>query len=162
MISKVYDLDDSSFQQLVLNSTSYTSICRAIGLSPYGSNGRTQIKKRCNELGISTEHITGKITRSSDFYSHPKYTLDEILVENSSYSNRAKLKERLLRQNRLDYKCAICGNTGLWLNKELSLQLDHINGINNDNRIENLRFLCPNCHSQTQTFSGRNKKTTSC
>ena len=53
-----------------------------------------------------------------------------------------------------EYKCEICGISE-WQGKELSLQLDHINGINNDNRIENLRLLCPNCHSQTETFSGR-------
>lgn len=83
--------------------------------------------------------------------------MEEILVENSTYLNRAKLKERLVRDNLLKYECSVCGNTGEWNNKFLSLQLDHINGINNDNRIENLRFLCPNCHSQTDTFSGKNK-----
>ena len=82
--------------------------------------------------------------------------MEEILVENSSYTNRTRLKERLIKEKLLEYKCSICQNNGIWLNKELTLQLDHINGINNDNRIENLRFLCPNCHSQTDTYSGKN------
>ena len=157
MISKVYQIDEKTFQKIVKNSTSYTSICKKIGLSPYGSNGRNQIKKRCAQLNISTDHITGKVERINKG-EHQKYSLDEILIENSTYTNRARLKIRLINENRLEYKCAICGNTGMWNNKELVLQLDHINGINNDNRIENLRFLCPNCHSQTNTFSGKNNK----
>lgn len=55
----------------------------------------------------------------------------------------------------MEYRCSICGNTGEWNSKKLVLQLDHINGIHNDNRIENLRLLCPNCHSQTDTFCGK-------
>ena len=58
----------------------------------------------------------------------------------------------------LEYKCSICGNNGVYMEKPLTLQLDHINGVNNDNRLENLRFLCPNCHSQTETFSGKKLK----
>ena len=69
----------------------------------------------------------------------------------------AHLKERLVKEKYLEYKCAECGITE-WNGKPLSLHLDHINGINNDHRIENLRFLCPNCHSQTNTYAGKNKK----
>ena len=53
--------------------------------------------------------------------------------------------------------CANCGNIGEWNGQSLTLQIDHINGINNDNRKENLRWLCPNCHSQTSTYTGKNK-----
>jgi 5-methylcytosine-specific restriction endonuclease McrA len=87
-----------------------------------------------------------------------RYDLKDILIENSTYANISRLKERLLQENKLEYKCAICGNNGRWLDKPLSLQLDHINGNHMDHRLENLRFLCPNCHAQTDTFSGKNKK----
>ena len=53
------------------------------------------------------------------------------------------------------FRCALCGNEGEWCGQPLTLQLDHVNGRYDDNRLENLRWLCPNCHSQTPTFAGR-------
>lgn len=83
--------------------------------------------------------------------------LEEVLVENSTY-HRGCLKRRLINEGVLENKCDICGLLPKWNNKLLVMVIDHINGINNDNRIENLRLLCPNCNSQTDTFSGRNTK----
>lgn len=83
--------------------------------------------------------------------------LDKILVKESTYLNTTTLKERLLKEGKLIYNCAIC-NINDWLNKKLSLQLDHINGDRYDNRLENLRLLCPNCHSQSDTYAGKNKR----
>lgn len=91
-------------------------------------------------------------------FNNIKYKSDEIFVKDSTYTNTKCLKEKLVRENKIEYKCSICENEGKWKNKELKLQLDHINGVNNDNRVENLRFLCPNCHSQTSTFCSKNKK----
>jgi 5-methylcytosine-specific restriction endonuclease McrA len=64
---------------------------------------------------------------------------------------------RVLKENVIKYQCAECGMFDKWNGKKIILQLDHINGVNNDNRVENLRFLCPNCHSQTKTYSGKNR-----
>ena len=80
----------------------------------------------------------------------------EIFIENSDYS-RSSLKKRIIRDYLIEYKCSGCG-LDKWNNKYISLHLEHINGINNDNRIENLTLLCPNCHSQTDTFSGKKNK----
>ncbi len=85
------------------------------------------------------------------------FSNDDILVENSSYP-RHRLKERLINQNLLEYKCQQCGNIGSHNDKPLVLQLDHINGVNNDNRLKNLRFLCPNCHTQQDTYAAKNIK----
>ena len=68
------------------------------------------------------------------------------------------VKRAILFYNLLEYKCCICGLEKEWQNKELKLELDHINGDCCDNRVENLRFLCPNCHSQTSTSKGKNAK----
>lgn len=82
--------------------------------------------------------------------------IEEILVEDSSY--QSKLMKRLLEAGLKEYKCEICGNTGEWHGKPLTLQVHHINGNHRDNRIENLQILCPNCHSQTENYCSKNIK----
>ena len=153
-ISKVYQVSEQDFCDIIANSNSYCDCARKLGLSPYGANSSIQIKKRIAELNCDISHFSQTANANE---SSTKYSLEEILVENSSYTSRGRMKVRLLQEGLLEYKCACCGNTGEWKGKSLSLQLDHINGINNDNRLENLRFLCPNCHSQTETYAGKNK-----
>ena len=82
-------------------------------------------------------------------------TNEQVFIENSNYP-RCHLKERIIKQNLISYICEQCDILGEYNGKPLSLQLDHKNGINNDNRINNLRFLCPNCHSQQDTYAGKN------
>jgi Zn finger protein HypA/HybF involved in hydrogenase expression len=81
--------------------------------------------------------------------------LDDILTVNSTFARHA-LKFRLIDEKRLEYICDECQNRGEWNGKKLSLHLDHTNSVFNDNRIENLRFLCPNCHAQTDSYAGKN------
>ena len=88
---------------------------------------------------------------------HPRKENDEVFIENSNYP-RHRLKERILKQKLIPYECSDCSNEGIWNEKILILQLEHMNGKNNDHRIENLCFLCPNCHSQTDTYAARNRK----
>jgi hypothetical protein len=78
---------------------------------------------------------------------------DEAFVANSSVCT-GQLRRMILREGLLEYHCAICG-ISKWLGQPLTLQLDHVNGIGNDARLENLRFLCPNCHSQTDTWGAK-------
>lgn len=82
---------------------------------------------------------------------------ENYLIENSSI-NSSKLRVKLVTENILENKCSICNIEAYWNNKELTLQLDHINGINTDNRLNNLRLLCPNCHSQTDNYAAKNIK----
>ena len=99
--------------------------------------------------------MVNKIDLLSD--SNTRLSMSDILTKNSGYS-RSRLKERLIENGLKEYKCECCGLTK-WLDKPISLQLHHINGINNDNRLENLQLLCPNCHSQTENFFTKGKGT---
>lgn len=84
------------------------------------------------------------------------YTNEEVFVANSSYA-RHHIKRRIIQQKLIPYVCAICKCDPEWNGKTLVLQLDHENGVNDDHRIENLRFLCPNCHSQEDTYAAKNR-----
>lgn len=85
-----------------------------------------------------------------------QYSLQEILVENSTFQSN-KLRKRLIKLDVKERRCEKCGLSE-WLDQPISLELDHINGIKTDNRLENLRIICPNCHAQTTTYRGKNIK----
>ena len=80
---------------------------------------------------------------------------EDVFVENSDYA-RHNLKTRIIKQKLIDYQCACCGIGPEWNGKPMPLILDHINGVHNDNRLENLRFVCSNCDSQLDTYKARN------
>lgn len=80
---------------------------------------------------------------------------EDVFVENSTYA-RHRIKERIIKQKMIPYECNCCGIGPEWNKKPMPLILDHINGINNDNRLENLRFVCSNCDSQLDTYKSRN------
>ena len=110
-----------------------------------------------NNLSLKKLKINREIAIKESKKRHG-VSLNKILVKDYDYSNIYRLKIRLINEDKLEYKCEKCGNEGVWKGKELTLQLDHINGDHQDHRLKNLRFLCPNCHSQTDTFSGKNTK----
>ena len=145
MVSKVYQVSDEQFREIVASNNTYSDCLRALGLGTKGGSSTDILKRRIAELNCYTEHFS----RKGPCYQ-AKHALVDVLVENSTYANITSLKRRLIREEILEYKCAICG-INQWLGREISLQLDHITGINNDHRVENLRFLCPTCHSQTNT-----------
>lgn len=151
--SKIYLVSDEEFCNIVENSDSYSDCLRQLGLGTHGGSSTDILKERIQELSCDISHFGNKKKVISP---NVKYSLDEILVENSTYKNIARLKIRLVKEGYLEYKCARCG-INEWMGEPISLQLDHQNGKNNDHRLENLRFLCPNCHSQTDTYAGKNK-----
>ena len=104
------------------------------------------MKKRCKELDISTDHFGFKSSGNPNG-GGIKYSDEEVFIKNSPIANNNSLKRRIINNKLITYKCSNCGNLGEWQGKELSLHLHHINGDHNDNRLENLTFLCPNCHS---------------
>jgi len=85
-----------------------------------------------------------------------KYSNDQLFSKN--FLSKVDIKERIIRENLIPYECKVC-KINSWNNKEIILELHHKNGNEYDNRLENLEFLCPNCHSQTENFRGKNKHT---
>jgi Zn finger protein HypA/HybF involved in hydrogenase expression len=144
--------EKEKLKSIVEGSNSYSEVTRKLGLKPYYGNRKTT-KKYIELFKIDTSHF-GNYSCGGN---KEKKDLSDILTSGSTYDNR-HLKKRIISDGLLEYKCVKCDNEGVWNGEILTLQLDHINGINNDNRIENLRFLCPNCHSQTKTFGGKNTK----
>jgi 5-methylcytosine-specific restriction endonuclease McrA len=153
MRNLIKNLPKEQLQEILTASTSLADTLFKLELPPCGSH-YASLNARIKQDGLSVCHFTNKRFTAKALEKNTA-PLDDILVEKSRYKSRASLKKRLVREGRLQYQCAKCGNQGTWQNKKLSLQLDHINGIRNDNRLTNLRFLCPNCHSQTETFSGK-------
>ena len=150
--SIIWDMPSQEFQQLVQSSTSIGQILKAFGLSNKGGNSNT-VKRRIKHENIDMSHIIlGRGSNKGKTYT--RLTNEEMFVSNS-ITRRKDLKRRLIRDKLIPFQCRDCGITHLWNNKPIVLQLEHINGVCNDNRLENLCFLCPNCHSQTDTFAGK-------
>lgn len=151
---------DNQLIDAVKTSTSYRQILTQLGLKEAGGNYKT-IKHHIKMLQLDISGLTGQgwLRGKKNPYTKYSKTLNEILVDGSYYQTY-KLKNRLLKENLLEKKCYIEGCTveTEWNGKPINLRLDHVNGKNDDNRIENLRLVCPNCDSQSETYCGKNKR----
>jgi transposase-like protein len=155
MGSKYDNYSPEELQHLINTSNSIKSIIEKIGLSSNGSGAYITFHKRVNTLGLDLRSL-GKNSSDINYTRRCRKNLDDQLVRNSTYS-RGNLKTRLLESGYLKNKCEVCDQLPEWCGKPLTLHLDHINGVNNDNRLENLRILCPHCHSQQKTTGSKNK-----
>ncbi len=144
-----------NLEELIKNSSSFSEIARKVNMSP--ANAYTTIKKYAIKFNIDFSHFTGQLQHIKNLSKSKQIPLSEILIENSSYS-RKSLKKRLINDGLLKEKCVFCSQENIWFGKRISLILDHINGIRNDNRLENLRLLCPNCNASLETHAGKNNK----
>ena len=148
MSSLMYSISDEDFIILVQNSYSMSDVARKLGYNNVNGNTGTLFKKRCKELNIDYSHFSNgknKIRRT-----------EENIFCKDSTANQQTLRSWYKKGEYSEYKCAICG-INQWNNQPLSLRLDHINGYNHDNRLENLRWVCPNCDSQLETYCGKNR-----
>ena len=156
MENKIYKLSDEQFVELLKKSSTISEVLFKLGYTVKGNSwGYSQVKRRMDDLNLDYSIFKGKsaVIKTNKLNNVKK---EDILKENCKHQ-RIVLRRYIIKNNLIPYKCAICGCTE-WQGKTLSLELDHINGINNDNRLENLRFLCPNCHSQTSTYGSRNQQ----
>lgn len=156
MTNKIYELTDEQFVDLLKNSTAISEVLFKLGYTVKGNSwGYSQVKQRMTDLNLDFSIFKGKKSIYKNIVV--KTVTPEMVLKDNCKHARTVLRRCILKHDLLPYKCDICGITE-WNNKTLSLELDHINGKNNDNRLENLRFLCPNCHSQTSTYGSRNQQ----
>lgn len=145
-----YKHSDEEFIKAVSQAETIADIRKILGVK----TRHADLKKRIERLNLDTSHLSK--WRKGLPSKRYKSTLDELLVK-GEYRDSQNLKNRLLKENLLIYKCYIC-KLYEWNNQSIILQLDHIDGNKKNNTLINLRLLCPNCHSQTNTFCGRNIK----
>ena len=159
-----YHIDKTKLIQVTKESVSYAEILKKLGLKQSGSV-QNRIKKEIDNLSLDTSHFTGQAWRRNknsyqDKRIKNKYSDEIIFIENSNVSNGV-VKNRLMSNPTYEHKCELC-SIKEWFDpfenkvKPVNLELDHINGNERDNRKENLRLICSNCHSFTPTYKGRN------
>ena len=152
-----WEYTEQRLREAVANSVSFAGVVRYLGLVETGGN-HTHISRTIKRLGIDASHFTGQAWRrgvESERRKKPEERL--VLGEAGDFRvNGERLRASMLAMG-MSYVCARCGNRGSWLFQRLTLHVDHINGLYYDNRPENLRFLCPNCHSLTPTHAGKNR-----
>lgn len=144
----ISDLTKEEIEQYAKESTNWKELMTKCGYTNYGC--RTYLKKKLDSYNISILHFTR-------IKSNKRYTHEEIFKQNSEYNSMTHIKKKLIKYYDWKYECSKC-KLSEWMGQLIPIEVDHINGIHTDNRIENLRFLCPNCHALTDTYKGKNIK----
>jgi predicted RNA-binding Zn-ribbon protein involved in translation (DUF1610 family) len=145
-------IPEDELRNLVQNSTSYADVLRGLGLEVNDTNHR-RVRRAASRLHLDTSHFKRRCWARPERPAPPT-TAPRVLIvlpDQAGRTNRTQL-HRALTEVGEPYECAECGNNGEWRGRPLTLQIDHINGDWRDNRRENLRYLCPNCHSLTETW----------
>lgn len=155
----VKDIPKEELQELFDTTNSLSAILRAVGLSETCPHNRKLLKKRLEDELDGTKHELNKTT-TNPFYNGVDHLLndDDYFCIGDKRRSGTHIRTRLLKYKDWKDECSECKIPSVWNGKPLSLQVDHINGNPFDNTLTNLRFLCPNCHSQTDTFGSKNVK----
>jgi len=156
MASRGPRFTESQLRGAIALARSWAETLRLLEYRTAGGNWRT-LQKYAELWKISTEHFDPDAARREALRKPPR-SLDSILVEGSTYS-RNNLKRRLFIEGIKTRQCEICGQSEIWRGSRMALILDHMNGVPNDNRIENLRIVCPNCAATFPTHCGGKNRT---
>ena len=141
-------------EEIIRTNDEWDTIVKAFGYNT--CHVVPTLKKKLDKLNIAYDHVSNDYTVR---YKEGKvlYSLEEILIEDSCYADMKSLLRRLKRERGWEHKCSVCSLTE-WNNQPIPLEIDHINGVHSDNRIENIRAICPNCHAQTDNYKGKNMR----
>jgi len=159
----IWKVDIKNFVKIIDESNTISEVVDKIGIKGrYRQTCCKTVVRRAEVEKISLDGLRKRFKKyNKNFLANinkeKTIPLKKILINNSHY-NRGHLKDRLIKNKILKNECAICKQKPKWNNQILVMVLDHINGVKNDNRLNNLRLLCPNCNSQQSTFAGRNIK----
>ena len=145
---------EEELRKAVQSSYSIAEVCRTLRIKVAGGNYET-LKRKFAAWDIDTSHFRGQGWNVGlKFKPNPKLPLEQILVKHSFYQPY-KLKRRLLKSKLLSAICTRCDRT-TWQGVPIPLELHHVNGDRRDNRLQNLKLLCPNCHALTDNYRGKN------
>ena len=150
---KLRKYSEKQLREAVIESSSLRQVLKSLNIAPYGGNYEV-LKKAITHFDLDTSHFTGQARNKGK--TLPAKTKTDQYQSNEVAIQSFKLKNRLLKEQLLERICSNCSNTN-WLDQPIPLELDHINGNNKDNRLINLRLLCPNCHALTPTYRGKNR-----
>lgn len=157
--NKLYNVPISVIKKHFEDAINLYDFLRRLGYTSSGSS--TDMGTLLNRIGLDKDELVRRGDSLQNRWRHPcteKWKIEDIFIKNSPATGTT-IKAYVKKHKLIEYKCSICGNTGIWLDRPLSLQLHHINGDKTDNRLTNLTFVCPNCHSQTETYTSRNYAT---
>lgn len=132
------------FEEIVSQSNSWRDLSRNLGYNCHSGDLKTMIQKKIDEYQLDVSHFK---TVNAEAIERSR---ENVFIENSTACQKV-LREWYKKEQDIPYQCSICGQPPIWQSKPLTLILDHINGINNDDRLENLRWVCPNCNMQLPT-----------
>jgi len=142
-----HNIDDSVYIEAYYRLKTIGKIAHELGVPD------VTVWRRCKKLGLSFKNGGQNKDKRRN---QTKFLLEDILNGLHPQYPTVKLKNRLIKENKIEYKCSLC-SIKEWNSKELTLHLDHIDGNPKNHNLNNLRLLCPNCHSQTDTWCGKNK-----
>lgn len=156
--SPIWKISKEKLKEIVEECSTISCILLYFGLSNKGGNYKT-LQKRLLADNIDYSHIQLGIgaNKNKTWFTTTRTPKEEMFCKNSKFT-RNSIRRRIISDKLLELVCKECKLKNEWNGKKLTLQLDHINGDGKDNRLENLRFLCPNCHSQTDTYAGKKHK----
>jgi hypothetical protein len=148
--------DEQRARKAAAAAQSYAGALRLLGMNPYGGNHRLFRHWVDDVWEIPTDHFDPLLAQRRGL-AREAIPLEQVLVEHSTYP-RAKLKARLFETGLKGRRCELCGQGEMWRGKRMALIIDHINGVPDDNRLENLRIACPNCAATFDTHCGRKNR----